>query len=175
MKIMIYDAFEINEAFGHFIRTNVIFWLIMMVSCVMWYLIGTAFFTQNHHRKELLKTYSDVWLKLEQKQRANEGSRSCLVSMFSQQMFAHQMMINTLSKILPLLGLLGTVNGMIDTFQAMTAETGSFLAFSTGIASALLTTLAGLVTSLSGVFFHHRLSQRAHKFSLAFSQQLSRV
>ncbi|WP_299018367.1 MotA/TolQ/ExbB proton channel family protein [uncultured Photobacterium sp.] len=165
----------INDAFEQFIRGSVIFWLIMLVSCLMWYLIGTAFFKQWQYRKELTASYSSLWAKLQKNKRANESSRGCLVNLFSQYMYSHQMMINTLAKILPLLGLLGTVNGMITTFQSMTAEVGSYLSFSVGIASALLTTLAGLVTSLSGVFFHHRLKQRAQKFTLTFSQQLSRV
>ena len=55
--------------------------------------------------------------------------------------------------LLPLLGLLGTVTGMIESFETLSAAGGSDPGGLTGgISAALLTTLAGLVTALPGVF-----------------------
>ena len=54
---------------------------------------------------------------------------------------------------LPLLGLVGTINGMIDTFTVMahdsTADTQTLM--SGGIADALITTQLGLITSVPGL------------------------
>jgi biopolymer transport protein ExbB len=61
--------------------------------------------------------------------------------------------VQSLTGVLPLLGLLGTVGGMIGAFDVL-ALFGSTNArgLSLGISQALLTTMAGLVTSLAGLF-----------------------
>ena len=68
----------------------------------------------------------------------------------------------TLTEALPLLGLLGTVSGMIDTFDVMTLfGSGNLRGMAGGISSALFTTMAGLVAALSGLYFSANLESRA--------------
>ncbi len=70
--------------------------------------------------------------------------------------------ISTLVQVLPLLGLLGTVTGMIQTFEVITVYGGSNRSgIAGGISEALLCTLGGLVTALSGLYFIVHLEQRA--------------
>jgi len=60
----------------------------------------------------------------------------------------------------PLLGLLGTVTGIINSFQVITAIGGldDTLALSAGIAEALITTAAGLVIAIPGTLIYSYLS-----------------
>ncbi len=81
--------------------------------------------------------------------------------------------IKTLTGVLPLLGLLGTVDGMIDNFAVLSDSLGVSELFSSGIAQALLTTLAGLVTGMSGLFFCHSLNKRANLLTLDLAQKLT--
>jgi biopolymer transport protein ExbB len=72
----------------------------------------------------------------------------------------------------PLLGLLGTVTGMLATFQALSTGSGGEQTMglvARGISEALITTETGLVVALPGVFFQHRLARRfeAYKAFLA--------
>lgn len=61
--------------------------------------------------------------------------------------------IRTLAKLCPLLGLLGTVTGMIVIFDVMAAMgSSSPRAVAGGVARATLTTMAGMVGALSGIF-----------------------
>jgi biopolymer transport protein ExbB len=62
-------------------------------------------------------------------------------------------MIKTLMAVLPLLGLLGTVTGMIQVFDVM-AVTGTSNArlMAGGVSAATIPTMAGLVAALSGVY-----------------------
>ncbi|MGI6567230.1 MAG: MotA/TolQ/ExbB proton channel family protein [Firmicutes bacterium] len=60
----------------------------------------------------------------------------------------------------PLLGLLGTVTGIINSFQVIAAVGGldDTLALSSGIAEALITTAAGLIIAIPGTLIYSYLS-----------------
>ena len=63
--------------------------------------------------------------------------------------------------MLPLLGLLGTVGGMIQTFEVMTVfGSGNVRGMADGISQALITTMAGLMTALAGMYFAGDLNSR---------------
>jgi biopolymer transport protein ExbB len=84
--------------------------------------------------------------------------------------FDRQMLILTaLVAAAPLLGLLGTVFGMIDTFRAVSqygVDTATLVAG--GISQALITTQFGLVTALPGVFGLMRLRRMCRQLELRF-------
>lgn len=66
--------------------------------------------------------------------------------------------IGTLASSAPLLGLLGTVTGMISTFTAVTLHgTGNPQALAKGISEALITTQSGLIVAIPALFFHNYL------------------
>lgn len=68
--------------------------------------------------------------------------------------------INTLAVIAPLLGLLGTVFGMVTTFDVISAfGTGNARAMAEGISSALITTQSGLLVAVPGLFMGAYLSR----------------
>lgn len=78
--------------------------------------------------------------------------------------------IKTLVAVCPLLGLMGTVTGMISVFEVMAVTgTGNARLMASGISMATIPTMAGMVAALSGLYFGSRLEQRAtaetHKFS----------
>jgi biopolymer transport protein ExbB len=69
--------------------------------------------------------------------------------------------LSTIAAISPLLGLLGTVTGMIRTFRAITvAGVGNPSAMSGGIAEALITTAAGLIIAIPALVAYRYLRSR---------------
>jgi biopolymer transport protein ExbB len=67
----------------------------------------------------------------------------------------------------PLLGLLGTVTGMLNTFGALAAGTGgekTMNMVASGISEALITTETGLVIALPGLFFQYHLSRDKDRY-----------
>lgn len=88
--------------------------------------------------------------------------------------------IAVLAAIAPLLGLLGTVLGMIQTFEVIALfGTGNAKAMAGGISVALVTTQSGLVVAIPGLFISRALSRRAGRlegaldeFSLAMDRGL---
>jgi biopolymer transport protein ExbB len=72
------------------------------------------------------------------------------------------LIIKTLVAMCPLIGLLGTVTGMISVFETMATQgTGNARLMASGISMATIPTMAGMVAALSGVFFSTRLEARA--------------
>ncbi len=70
--------------------------------------------------------------------------------------------IAVLSSVAPLLGLLGTVTGMITTFMVIaTSGTGDAKALASGISEALITTQTGLVVAVPGLFLANFLRRRS--------------
>ncbi|HMB30540.1 MAG TPA: MotA/TolQ/ExbB proton channel family protein [Desulfohalobiaceae bacterium] len=87
--------------------------------------------------------------------------------------------ILVLAGIAPLLGLLGTVCGMISTFEVIAwFGTGNAKAMASGISEALITTQAGLLVAVPGLvlgsFLQRRaeeLKSRIHRFCLGFLRE----
>jgi biopolymer transport protein ExbB len=74
----------------------------------------------------------------------------------------------------PLLGLLGTVTGMLSTFGALATGTGgekTMALVAGGIFEALITTETGLILALPGIFFQYQLA-RSHDRYKAFLAHL---
>jgi biopolymer transport protein ExbB len=77
----------------------------------------------------------------------------------------------------PLVGLLGTVTGMLATFGALSSGSGgdkTMEMIAAGISEALITTETGLVIALPGLFFQYQLG-RAHESYKAFLAHLNSV
>lgn len=72
--------------------------------------------------------------------------------------------IAILASVAPLLGLLGTVTGMITTFLVIaTSGTGDAKALASGISEALITTQTGLVVAVPGLFLANYLRRSSGK------------
>ncbi|MFO1492777.1 MAG: MotA/TolQ/ExbB proton channel family protein [Kiritimatiellia bacterium] len=81
---------------------------------------------------------------------------------FTPRLERHLGMLAVLGGIAPLLGLLGTVTGMIHTFQLVTIfGTGDAKLLSGGISEALITTEAGLIIAIPVLLVHALLSRQA--------------
>ncbi len=70
--------------------------------------------------------------------------------------------IGVLAKVAPLMGLLGTVTGMIVTFDIISVfGAGNARAMAGGISEALITTQTGLMVAIPGLYAHNFLTRRA--------------
>jgi biopolymer transport protein ExbB len=75
-------------------------------------------------------------------------------------------LIGALAGMMPILGLLGTVTGMIATFKVIALQgTGDAQAMASGISEALITTQAGLVAAVPLLLGHTLLSNRLKRIS----------
>lgn len=80
--------------------------------------------------------------------------------------------LGSIAAITPLLGLLGTVIGMIDVFTAiMVHGTGDAARLAGGISQALITTAAGLTVAIPAIFFHRFFMRRVDEITVSLEQE----
>jgi biopolymer transport protein ExbB len=72
--------------------------------------------------------------------------------------------IKTMVALCPLLGLMGTVTGMIEVFDVMALSgSGNARSMASGVSKATIPTMAGMVGALSGVFLVTVLNQKVNR------------
>ena len=81
-------------------------------------------------------------------------------------------LVQVISVVSPLLGLLGTVIGMILTFQAITLfGTGDPKTMASGISKALMTTVLGLVVAIPTTLLHAIVSSQSKSIIHVIEEQ----
>jgi len=88
--------------------------------------------------------------------------------------------LNTVSNIAPLLGLLGTITGMIKAFKSIAESgTGDPRVVAGGISEALITTATGLIIAVPAIVFYRYLGHKADSsrssievYAITFSNSL---
>ncbi|MCP5161382.1 MAG: MotA/TolQ/ExbB proton channel family protein [Hahellaceae bacterium] len=81
-------------------------------------------------------------------------------------------LLKLLAAVAPLLGLLGTVVGMINTFQTITlVGSADPKLMAGGISQALMTTVLGLVVAVPLLFSHNFVASRSRRLMVFLSQQ----
>ena len=84
--------------------------------------------------------------------------------------------LGTIASITPLLGLLGTVIGMIKVFTAITAQgVGNPAVLANGISEALITTAAGLSVAIPSVFFYRFFRGKVNALVLKMEEEALKI
>jgi biopolymer transport protein ExbB len=84
--------------------------------------------------------------------------------------------LGTIASVAPLLGLLGTVLGMIDVFGViMDAGVGNAAMLAGGISKALITTAAGLSVAIPALMFHRFFDNKVARLALDMEEQSMRL
>jgi len=84
--------------------------------------------------------------------------------------------IKIISVVAPLLGLLGTVTGMIDVFETMSLfGTGDPKLMAGGISQALVTTVLGLVAAIPCVFLHTLTNNRSRELMMILEERATGI
>ncbi|KIH75925.1 outer membrane transport energization protein ExbB (TC 2.C.1.1.1) [Geoalkalibacter ferrihydriticus] len=139
-----------------------VMWAILFVSIALWTLIIERYwyhwriypqeFGQLRKRWEG-RTDCDPW----QARKIQEQE----ISHLRHQLLGSVFLIRTFITLCPLLGLLGTVTGMIQVFDVLGFHgTGNPRAMASGVSMATIPTMSGLVVALSGLYFSIDLQRR---------------
>ena len=83
--------------------------------------------------------------------------------------------LGIIASICPLLGLLGTVTGMIQVFGETISSSPATPSLATGISSALITTAAGLIVAIPAYIFHRYFTRKIEVLILNLEQETSKL
>ena len=192
------------DIFDYFHRGGVLMVPIMLISVVMWILIllklqsvwavnqrdiGLVEALEVVRERRLVEDFFGTPLchvvghfieSMSLVRRDNLALLNSLIARETERLGRHINYIYALASIAPLLGLLGTVQGMISTFDAISVYgTGNPKALANGIAEALITTQSGLFVSIPGLFMAgflrrriFRISQRLEEFRAGVMKEM---
>jgi biopolymer transport protein ExbB len=154
------EAFAVVRAFIE--QGGNVLLVIAFVTAVMWTLILERFwFFRFGFRPEAEKIQTYWNSRTDHSSWGAKKIRLVLISDLSAHLQWGLGMIGTLVAVCPMLGLLGTVTGMIEVFDVMAGGGGNTRGMAAGVSKATLPTMAGMVAALSGMLFHIQLERFA--------------
>jgi len=126
---------------------------IMFVVLMIWmYLFERVFYLKTVHPKKCRQADNEWQGRANKRSWHSQKIHADLVSDMDMGLNAGFSTIRMLISLCPLLGLLGTVTGMIEVFDVMVhVGSGSPKAMASGISKAILSTVAGMVGAISGL------------------------
>ena len=129
-----------------------VLWLIATATFIMWALIiERALYINTEHKKDVGRALAYCEGRDERTSWHAHMIRLRLISEVNQRLAMNLSYIKTLISLLPLLGLLGTVTGMVSVFEAMAYSGGNARSMAAGVSMATIPTMACMVATLSGV------------------------
>ena len=152
-----------------------VLWVIFIASILLWTLIIERFYfvvkVYPNIKAEVLKSW---------KKRAEHTSwsahkiREAQLSIIKMSLRKNISQIKVIVALCPLLGLLGTVTGMISVFDVMALTgTGNARLMASGISMATIPTMAGMVAALSGLYFGSYFERKTNSLFDILSEELT--
>lgn len=150
---------------------GVVLWAIFGTCLMLWFLILERFWFLRITFPKRLKRVSKHWDDNRLNAVGHGGRaqawcetsfRKATLSECKLQLQENLGLIKTFIVLCPLLGLLGTVTGMVNVFEVIAVVgTSDAQAMAQGVYRATIPTMAGLVVALSGLYFSARLQHKA--------------
>lgn len=151
-------------------RGGEVIYPIMLVVFLLWaYLFERFFYMRAVHPRRLAQAQKEWSGRVDKNSWSSQQIHQDLLAALSMGLSSGYPTIRMFIAICPLLGLLGTVTGMIEVFDVMVQlGAGSPKAMASGISKAILSTVAGMVGAISGLLMQSillRLSERLQRES----------
>ncbi|HUS23714.1 MAG TPA: MotA/TolQ/ExbB proton channel family protein [Candidatus Binatia bacterium] len=139
-----------------------VFW-ILVASITMWTIVIERYWYFRH----VLPQQADGMLRQWQARQDHRSwyarqIRQAMISRLAAGMTANLQLLRVLVPLCPLLGLLGTVTGMLEVFDAMSARgSADARTMASGVSQAMVCTLSGLAVSITGLYPVYYFQARA--------------
>lgn len=167
------EAYEAIVAFME--RGGDVLFLVLIVTFLMWMLIIERLWYFRFIYRSDARRVLEAWeARGERKSWYAHKIRNAMISEVIQNLNQGVLLIKTLVAVCPLVGLLGTVTGMIEVFDVMAVlGSGNARAMASGVSKATIPTMAGMVAALSGVFMSTYIERKAKRESERLEDSLT--
>ncbi|MBV1873025.1 MAG: MotA/TolQ/ExbB proton channel family protein [Gammaproteobacteria bacterium] len=148
---------------------------ILLTSIVLWLLICERIWTLYFAYSSVLQPLTVRWQAVACYEAPRRKKiRAQLESEARVSLSATLSFISTLVTVSPLLGLLGTTIGMVEIFDVVAVSgSGNVRAMAAGVGQCTLSTMAGLVVALPGLYWVHLLTKRIERLMDDFSREMA--
>ena len=138
---------------------------IMAATFFMWALIlERLFYFRFAHKQVAAEAIAEWRSRSDRKSTLAHWIKDKLVSEVRMKAEQNVQLTKAMVALAPLLGLLGTVTGMVAVFDIMAITSGADAkAMSAGVSRATIPTMAGMVASLSGILFTSGMDRRVNR------------
>ena len=139
--------------------------VIMLATFFMWDLIlERVFYFRFAHKQVAADAIAEWRSRSDRKSTLAHWVKDKLVSEVRMRAEQNVQLTKAMVALAPLLGLLGTVTGMVAVFDIMAITSGADAkAMSAGVSRATIPTMAGMVASLSGILFTSGMDRRVNR------------
>jgi len=140
-----------------------VLWAIAAITFFMWMLIfeRIGYFMTAH--RDMVRDATIAWeSRTERKSWSAHQIRDGMVSRGVATISGTLPLIQTCVALCPLLGLLGTVTGMISVFDAMATQGGNARSMAAGVSMATIPTMAGMISSIAGLVAAEMLKRKVN-------------
>ncbi|AQZ93830.1 MotA/TolQ/ExbB proton channel family protein [Halopseudomonas phragmitis] len=142
-----------------------VLWTILWVTVLLWTLMLERLWFLGWVFPRQAQGYQQAWqARADRASLAARHIRNAWLSQAQQRLNRFIPLVRVLIALCPLLGLLGTVTGMIQVFDVMALSgNGNPRAMASGVSRATMPTMAGMVIAISGLFCLARLDQQSRR------------
>lgn len=160
MYLTLLDGYEAIMEFMS--RGGEVLWIIGILLLVMWSLVfERVWYLQSTHARRVKDTLAEWNARSDKRSWNAHQIRNMMISEARLNLKATYPMIEALVVVCPLLGLIGTVTGMIEVFYVMALTGGGDAqSMAGGVSKATIPTMAGMVGALSGIFASNWLKNK---------------
>ncbi|MCY4656032.1 MAG: MotA/TolQ/ExbB proton channel family protein [Gammaproteobacteria bacterium] len=151
-----------------------VLYLIAITTLLMWSLIIERIYYFIAEHRNVIRVATETWeARDERRSWTARVIREALVSEASTRIRGSMPIILTCITLCPLLGLLGTVTGMIQVFDAMATQGGNARSMAAGVSAATIPTMSGMIASLSGILGSLLIRRRIDRESELLDEHLT--
>ena len=148
----------VDDLMGFFEKGGLVLYLVFILALCLWALLIERYIYISYEFKAFKKNVLEEVSKIQKDHRFKEEIKRYFIEHSAIKLEKGLPFINTIIIVCPLVGLLGTVTGMIEVFDVMAVQgSANVKSMASGVSMATIPTMAGMVVALSGLLFEKRL------------------
>lgn len=167
----------LDDLLGFFEKGGFVLYVVFGIAFFLWtFLVERYIYINFTFRKEKRNLLADI-KDINPNNKFKDEIRKYLLANSSVKLSSGLEIIKTLIIVCPLVGLLGTVTGMIEVFDVMAITgTSNVKSMANGVSMATIPTMAGMVVALSGILvekrLEHTIKYKKQKLELEISKAI---